>query len=120
MAVNKKYVFIGKAKPVHQLLTKNHDRIIMDDNSEYQKHLQESYPCGPQTFLTAVEEVKEPQRTGQSLRNASIIYLKRSVRFHTATVTEKSNVCAHTGQKTLGDYLNAMRICVFQLLEVKI
>ncbi|KAL2099095.1 hypothetical protein ACEWY4_005575 [Coilia grayii] len=55
-------LYLGVAKPVHQLLSKNHDRIIMDNNSEYRKHLQESYPCGPQTFITELEEVKEPQR----------------------------------------------------------
>ncbi|XP_041928477.1 HEAT repeat-containing protein 4 isoform X2 [Alosa sapidissima] len=53
---------LGIAKPVHQLLTKNHDRIIMDNHSEYQKHLQESYPSVPQTFLTALKEIKVPQR----------------------------------------------------------
>ncbi|XP_063040504.1 HEAT repeat-containing protein 4 [Engraulis encrasicolus] len=55
-------LFLGVAKPMHQLLSKNHDRIIMDNNSEYGKNLEESYPCTPRTFMTEQEEMKDPNR----------------------------------------------------------
>lgn len=41
---------LGIAKQVHQPGRKNRDRIIMDNNSEYQKNLQDMFPCGPEKW----------------------------------------------------------------------
>ncbi|XP_046907935.1 HEAT repeat-containing protein 4 [Hypomesus transpacificus] len=43
-------LFSGIAKQVHQRDPRNHDRIIMDNNSEYQKNLQELFPCTPEKW----------------------------------------------------------------------
>lgn len=62
---------------MHQLLSKNHDRIIMDNNSEYGKNLEESYPCTPRTFMTEQEEMKDPNRAGWSPRVVLLKGMKR-------------------------------------------
>ncbi|KAK6307062.1 hypothetical protein J4Q44_G00222100 [Coregonus suidteri] len=46
-------IFSGIAKQVHQRDPRNHDRIIMDNNSEYQKNLQDFFPCGPDKWTKA-------------------------------------------------------------------
>ncbi|KAI4900406.1 hypothetical protein NFI96_017776 [Prochilodus magdalenae] len=43
-------LYSGTAKQVHQRDRRNHDRIILDNNSEYQKNLQELFPCGPEKW----------------------------------------------------------------------
>ncbi|XP_027028378.2 HEAT repeat-containing protein 4 [Tachysurus fulvidraco] len=43
-------LYTGIAKQVHQPGRKNQDRIIMDNNSEYQKNLQDKFPCGPERW----------------------------------------------------------------------
>ncbi|KAG7328177.1 hypothetical protein KOW79_008121 [Hemibagrus wyckioides] len=40
----------GTAKQVHQAARKNQYRIIMDNNSEYKKNLQDMFPCGPERW----------------------------------------------------------------------
>ncbi|XP_053489232.1 HEAT repeat-containing protein 4 isoform X3 [Ictalurus furcatus] len=43
-------LYTGMAKQVHQPGRKNQDRIVMDNNSEYQKNLQDMFPCGPERW----------------------------------------------------------------------
>ncbi|XP_072545808.1 HEAT repeat-containing protein 4 isoform X2 [Salminus brasiliensis] len=43
-------LYSGIAKQVHQQKRRNFDRITMDNNSEYQKNLQELFPCGPEKW----------------------------------------------------------------------
>ncbi|XP_017568932.1 HEAT repeat-containing protein 4 isoform X1 [Pygocentrus nattereri] len=50
-------LYSGIAKQVHQRDRRNEDRIILDNNSEYQKNLQELFPCGPEKW-THVTEAK--------------------------------------------------------------
>ncbi|KAF7704274.1 hypothetical protein HF521_021346 [Silurus meridionalis] len=43
-------LYSGIGKQVHQPGRTNQDRIIMDNNSEYQKKLQKRVPCGPEMW----------------------------------------------------------------------
>ncbi|XP_034164043.2 HEAT repeat-containing protein 4 [Pangasianodon hypophthalmus] len=63
-------LYTGIAKQVHQPGRKNQDRIIMDNNSEYQKNLQDVFPCGPERWtdlpsaglLSVTKEVSRPEK----------------------------------------------------------
>ncbi|KAM6973247.1 HEAT repeat-containing protein 4 [Aplochiton taeniatus] len=57
-------LFSGIAKQVHQLNPRMHDRIIMDNNSEYRKNLQEVFPCNHENWTNATAKETVPDTEG--------------------------------------------------------
>ncbi|XP_015194728.2 HEAT repeat-containing protein 4 [Lepisosteus oculatus] len=51
------------SRQVHQHDGRQRDRIIMDNNSEYQKHLQDRFPRGPEEWSKIGAGIRPPKRT---------------------------------------------------------
>ncbi|KAK2843279.1 hypothetical protein Q7C36_011494 [Tachysurus vachellii] len=64
----------GIAKQVHQPGRKNQDRIFMDNDSEYQKNLQDKFPCGPERWTHL------PSADLQNVTEAEMSRLDKGVR----------------------------------------
>ncbi|KAM9432806.1 HEAT repeat-containing protein 4 isoform 1-T1 [Salvelinus alpinus] len=78
-------IFSGIAKQVHQRDPRNHDRIIMDNNSEYQKNLQDFFPCGPDKWTKASAATMHNETQGWDFNQINATSVKAwftSFKFH--------------------------------------